>query len=219
MANLRAIAFDCDGVLVDSESLSAVCLNAMMAERGVLRDVPYFLDLLRGRRVAEWIREIFGLFDLDEDPARFEADYRRLVYRRYPIELQAEPGVHELLEGITAPRIVVSNAPLRKIELGLSVTKVDRYFEREPVSAYELQSWKPDPEIYRHAAAQLGYPPRECIAVEDSHAGLRAATAAGFYTVAYWRGREPDNEVRRSADRVVDGHEQLDSLVRSLLRD
>jgi HAD superfamily hydrolase (TIGR01509 family) len=186
-APIMAVFFDCDGVLVDSESLSASVLAAMLHERGVDLSVPAALDLLRGRQVASWIADLFASLPLTGSPESFEADYRARVSAAYPDQLRPEPYAQELLDGTDVPYSIVSNAPRWKIREGLQCAGLAARSARQHVSAYELKSWKPAPTVYLAAAAGLDVPASRCLAVEDSDAGIRAAHAAGIPVLHYTR--------------------------------
>jgi HAD superfamily hydrolase (TIGR01509 family) len=182
-----AVFFDCDGVLVDSESLSALVLATMLGERGVALGETAALELLRGRQVATWIAELYSTFALAGPPARFQQDFRDRVSSAYRRHLRPEPHAQELLDGVEVPYSIVSNAPRWKISDGLACAGLDGSAARQYVSAYDLGSWKPEPTVYLAAAAGVDVPAARCLAVEDSDAGIRAAHAAGMRIIHYCR--------------------------------
>jgi HAD superfamily hydrolase (TIGR01509 family) len=186
-APVRGVCLDCDGVLVDSESLSASILTAMLGEQGIEFGVAEALTLLRGRQVATWVAELFAALPLAGSPEAFVPDYRARVSAAYRRELRPEPHAQELLDRIEVPYSIVSNAPGWKISEGLDCAGLDASSASSYVSAYDLQSWKPEPTVYLEAAAGLGVPAEHCIAVEDSDAGIRAAHAAGMRVLHYAR--------------------------------
>lgn len=185
--SVRAVLVDCDGVLVDSESLSASVLSALLDERGVALGVAAALDLLRGRQVATWVAELFAGSPLTGSQETFTRDYRDRVSSAYRHELRAEPHAQELLDGMGVPYSIVSNAPRWKIRDGLTCAGLDAVSAHQLVSAYDLRSWKPEPTVYLHAAAGLNVAAARCLAVEDSDAGIRAAHAAGMPVIHYTR--------------------------------
>ena len=181
------VLLDCDGVLVDSESLSASVLAAMLAEQDIEFGVAESLELLRGRQVATWVAELFAALPVAGAPDTFVPDYRARVSAAYRCELVPEPHAQELLDTIGVPYSIVSNAPGWKISEGLACAGLDAGSAHQYVSAYDLQSWKPEPTVYLAGAAGLGLPPARCIAVEDSDAGIQAAHAAGMRVLHYAR--------------------------------
>jgi len=186
-APIMAVFFDCDGVLVDSESLSASVLAAMLAERDIAFSEAAALDLLRGRQVATWIAELFSALPLTGLPATFQQDFRARVSAAYRHQLRPEPHAQQLLDRVAVPYSIVSNAPGWKIRDGLACAGLDGSAARQYVSAYDLGSWKPEPTVYLAAAAGIGVPAAGCLAVEDSDAGIQAAHAAGMRVIHYSR--------------------------------
>jgi HAD superfamily hydrolase (TIGR01509 family) len=98
--------------------------------------------------------------------------------------LQPVDGAMELIRSLTVPFCVASNGPREKIELCLRVTGLLPYFKGRIFSAYEVGFWKPDPQLFIHAARALGASPTRCAVVEDSTPGLKAGLAAGMTVFA-----------------------------------
>lgn len=184
----HAVLFDCDGVLVDSETLSAEVLSDVLREHDVVLTPRQALDLLRGRRVAVWIAELMhahaGLASRS-DAATFETGFRDRVTAAYAHRLRPEPYAEDLLEALRLPYAIVSNAPRWKVQAGLSRAGLDRFAPVPIISAYELGAWKPSPDVYLAGADAVGYPPAHCVAVEDSAVGIEAAVAAGVPVLHY----------------------------------
>jgi HAD superfamily hydrolase (TIGR01509 family) len=213
-APIVAVFFDCDGVLVDSESLSASVLAAMLDERGVDFSVAAALDLLRGRQVATWIADLFATLPLVGSRESFETDFRARVSVAYHHQLRPEPYAQELLDGMDVPYSIVSNAPGWKIHEGLDCAGLTARSARQHVSAYDLKSWKPAPTVYLAAAAGLGVPASRCLAVEDSDAGIRAAHAAGMPVLHYTRDDDaPTHPMALARSR---NHQQTRLIIASL---
>lgn len=76
------------------------------------------------------------------------------------------------------------NGPVAKIENDLQLTSLLSHFVGKIFSAYELRSWKPDPGLFRHAAAHFGIAPEDCVVVEDSYLGVQAGLAANMQVLA-----------------------------------
>jgi HAD superfamily hydrolase (TIGR01509 family) len=116
-------------------------------------------------------------------PAGFEPEFRARQVRQFDSDLQAIPGVPELLESLDLPMAVVTSGPLPKVRRALEVTGLAPHFGDNIYSAYEVGVWKPDPGIYRHAARDMGFDIGRCLAVEDSPIGLEAAATCGAIPV------------------------------------
>ncbi|MFF7642782.1 HAD-IA family hydrolase [Streptomyces canus] len=180
----RLVIFDCDGVLVDSETLSAEVLRTMLVAAGLELTPAETLSLLRGRKVAVWVQELGGRLErpLGEE---FITEFRRRTLDAFTDGLRPVPGVHELLAGLSVPYCTASSAPREKILHTLSLTGLLPAFDGRIFSAYEVGSWKPDPDLFLHAATHLGAAPHNCAVVEDSRVGVQAAVAAQMAVFGY----------------------------------
>ncbi|MFT3718866.1 HAD family hydrolase [Pseudorhodoferax sp.] len=188
MTPVRALIFDCDGTLVDSEPW---LLEAMLAE-GALHGLPAAaraaLDALRGAPMSRQIAFVAEHASAPL-PADFEARVRARMADLFRAHLQPIAGARELLPALRLPFCVASNGPRHKIELVLGLTGLLPWCEGRIFSAYEVGAWKPAPDLFLHAAAQLGFAPADCAVVEDSASGIAAGLAAGMRVFAL--GEQP----------------------------
>ena len=88
------------------------------------------------------------------------------------------------MQKIKVPFCVASSGPVEKIRLNLTTANLIDKFEGRIFSSYDIGSWKPEPGIFLHAAKTMGYSPEECLVIEDSIAGIKAAVAGGFKVYA-----------------------------------
>lgn len=175
----KCIIFDCDGVLVDSEAISAKVFQKMAAELGCDLGFETVLEQITGTSMKENLK--FFTEHVGRDlPDNFEKEFRKRSYEAFKTELKPIKGVHDLLNKIKNPIGVASSGPVEKIRQNLSTTKLIDYFGDNIFSSYEIRSWKPEPDIYLHAAKQMGFPPKECAVIEDSEPGVSAARKGGF---------------------------------------
>jgi HAD superfamily hydrolase (TIGR01509 family) len=175
----NCIIFDCDGVLVDSEAISAKVFQEMVAELGCYLDFDTVLNQITGTSMKENLA-FFSEQIKGELPAGFESDFRKRSYEAFKTELKPIEGIHDLLKMIKVPVGVASSGPCEKIKLNLTTTKLIHFFGENIFSSYDIGSWKPEPQIYLHAAAKMGFQPSECAVIEDSLPGIQAAKAGGF---------------------------------------
>jgi HAD superfamily hydrolase (TIGR01509 family) len=180
---IEAVIFDCDGTLVDSEPLSALVFAEALAEIGLPIGAEEALAKFRGRRFALCVEMAEAMLGRPLAPD-FEAMVRGRTDDAFRERLQVIDGAAALLEAMTLPFCVASNAPRAKTELSLGLTGLRHHFGDRIFSAYEVQSWKPDPGLFLHAAAAMGADPARCLVVEDSEAGVTAGLAAGMRVVA-----------------------------------
>lgn len=189
MNKTGCVIFDCDGVLVDSEVLGIKILLAMTAEYGVEMELEQAVKELSGRRLKE-VLKVLQTQAQAAFPADLEQQFRAKSYEIFQKEVLPVEGIQEVLEALPVPFCVASSGPVEKICLNLTHTGLIRYFEKRIFSAYEINSWKPDPGIFLHAARQMGFTPEECVVVEDSLAGIQAAKAGGFRVLGYANGHK-----------------------------
>jgi HAD superfamily hydrolase (TIGR01509 family) len=175
----NCIIFDCDGVLVDSEAISARIFQNMILELGFEVDFETVLEQITGTSMKENLQFISEIID-GELPADFETDFRKRSYEAFKTAIKPVKGVPDLLKMIKVPVAVASSGPVEKIRLNLTTTNLIQFFGDNIFSSYEIGSWKPNPEIYLHAAKAMGIKPGECAVIEDSLPGIQAAKAGGF---------------------------------------
>jgi HAD superfamily hydrolase (TIGR01509 family) len=106
-------------------------------------------------------------------------------------ELQPVPGIVEALDAITVPYCVASSGSHDKMRHTLGVTGLYDRFAGRIFSAFDVPNGKPAPDLFLHAAKQLGADPRHCVVVEDSRTGVQAARAANMHCLAYAGGLTP----------------------------
>lgn len=185
------IIFDCDGVLIDSEIISAETLISLMADLGVTFDVSYVRRKFLGRSfpsVAETIRREFDVV-LPED---FEAVYRSVLLATFATELRSTPGIERVLCELSVPFCVATSSSPERAEMSLNLAGLSGYFGRKVFTASEVPNGKPAPDLFLHAARSLGVDPSRCLVVEDSAPGLEAARAAGMEVWHYVGGSHMD---------------------------
>ena len=179
----RLVFFDCDGVLIDSEIISARMLIAALSARGVDIDLAYVAHHFLGRSypvVMQTIRQDFGL-DLPPD---FESDYRERLLEGFRQSLTIMPGVRDVLERLATPWCVATSSSPRRAEMSLTLVGLWPLVKDRLFTASQVAHGKPAPDLFLHAAAEMGVPPAQCMVIEDSLTGLQAARAAGMQA---WR--------------------------------
>lgn len=211
MLKYKCIIFDCDGVLVDSEAISAKIFQNMIAELGFEIDFETVLEQITGTSMKENL-EFFKKKTCKELPAGFEAEFRNRSYEAYKTELKPIDGIHNLLNKITVPICTASSGPQKKIRLNLTSTNLINKFGNNIFSCFDIGSWKPEPEIYLYAAKQMGFQPAECAVVEDSEAGIKAAKSGGFEVYALTNNSK-ESAFEKLGAKVFFGMEELGVLL------
>ncbi len=177
------VIFDCDGVLIDSEIISAQMLIEALAQRGVVIDLAYVAQHFLGRSyptVMETIRRDFHL-DL---PAAFEEDYRTRLLAAFEAHLQVMPHVAGVLAALRVPYCVATSSSPRRAQTSLTLAGLGHLVGPHLFTASMVARGKPAPDLFLHAAASMGVAPARCLVIEDSLTGIRAGLAAGM---TVWR--------------------------------
>jgi HAD superfamily hydrolase (TIGR01509 family) len=180
---LQLVIFDCDGVLVDSETISNRVLAEMLSNEGLPTTLAQSRREYQGMLLAD-IRtraeEQLGRSLAEDWLARYETQ-RDTAFNR---ELEPVAGAIETVGHITAtgiPVCVASQGKLTKIALSLGLTGLDHFFpETARFSSYSVARGKPAPDVFLHAASTMRAEPPDCVVVEDTPSGITAAVSAGM---------------------------------------
>ena len=175
--NAECILFDLDGTLVDSEQLGTQAIIDLLPELD--ESLESLTHRYRGHELAAIFRDIEHRLQL-RLPNNFVGSYRARMAELFEAELQAFPGADKMLSQLDQAKCIASGGPLDKIQRSLRIAKLQRHFGANIFSSYEIKSWKPEPNLFVHAAAQMGYTPDQCVVIEDSEVGVQAAEAANM---------------------------------------
>jgi len=200
---MKAVIFDCDGVLVDSEPISCETTAELLRARGAPWTNEEVHRLFLGRSADDHRAACASIGVVLEDD--FGAIKDGLYVERARGRLRAMPGASELLarlHGATPIAVATSGTP-QKVAFSLRETGLDRFFD-VVVSASEVARGKPHPDLFLRAAERLGADPRACVVVEDSGPGVMAARAAGMKAIGLISSIDRDALIDAGADVVVD---------------
>lgn len=184
---IELVIFDCDGVLIDSEVISTRATVQALAEIGygiseamaLERFVGKSYTTIRGQIEADWGQAL---------PASFDADLERMTFGVMKRELQPIPGIAPVLKQLRLPRCVASSSSLDWIRLGLERTGLIDDLAPHLFSASMVANGKPAPDIFLHAAREMGVRADRAVVVEDSLAGIQAGVAAGMTVIGFTGG-------------------------------
>ncbi|WP_246103550.1 HAD family hydrolase [Swaminathania salitolerans] len=215
---VRGVLFDMDGLLLDSETLS---LDAFaLAVRDFGHDIPASIARrmigLPGDACIALVLETCGRsFPVE---ALFAAQARHMSDLVEAGRLVLKNGVLPLLDALDArktKRAIATSSGRARTLAHLDHVGIRARFDAI-VTRDDVTRGKPDPEPYLRAADAIGVPPAECLALEDSHNGARAAHAAGIRVIVVPDLMEPDEEIRAKAHAIMhDLHEVREFLDRS----
>ncbi|MDO7137921.1 HAD family hydrolase [Algibacter lectus] len=211
MKQYKCVIFDCDGVLVDSEPVSIQVLVDIANEYGANIDLAYGMKHFKGSFFDACKRMISELAQ-KELPDSLESEYRQRSFEAFKKDMKPVEGVKGVLKNINRPFCVASSGPEDKIELNLGLTGLLPFFENKIFSCYKIQKWKPDPAVFLWAAETMGFKPEECVVIEDSISGVRAAKAGGFDVFGYV-AHDYNNQLKDEATQTFDSMDKLLSMI------
>jgi HAD superfamily hydrolase (TIGR01509 family) len=208
------VIFDCDGVLVDSEPLAVRIDAILFAEFGMTMSEEEIIDRFVGRSpsVTHHAIEAHLGHPLPED---FEARSRAMFDEVYARELEPIDGIEEALDQITARTCVASSSEPDRLDHKLRLTGLYARFAGRIFSAEEVPNGKPAPDLFLHAARQMGVDPGVCAVVEDSQYGVQAARAAGMAAFGYTGSVTPARMLEGPGTTVFDDMRELPRLLQS----
>ncbi|MFC3568848.1 HAD-IA family hydrolase [Paracoccus simplex] len=186
---VRGLIFDCDGVLVDSEPLAVAELEILLQGLGAPISSARIYDEFLGRSVSTIIEAARG-YGIDLGPAL--PGFSAALARRFRRDLRPIPGMVEVLAQLSGPRAVASSSAPDRLALSLALTGLAPLFGPHVYSATQVERGKPAPDLFLFAAGHLGVAPADCVVIEDSPAGLRAARAAGMRVIGFLGGSHAD---------------------------
>ncbi|OXA98862.1 haloacid dehalogenase [Flavobacterium oncorhynchi] len=204
---VKCIIFDCDGVLVDTEKIGNGVLLEMASEHGFEMKIEDAYRSFNGRKLKDCFKYIEETID-KELPETFETEFRQRSFDAFKTQVKPMEGVLEFIEKLTIPYCVASSGPVEKICLNLEVAGLLGKFENKMFSSYQIESWKPEPGIFLHAAKEMGFNVKDCIVVEDSVAGVRAGIDGGFKVYGFANGYN-DSDLEKEGAILFRSYEEL----------
>jgi len=214
---IKAVIFDMDGVMIDSEPLWEKAERILLGRRGIDYN-PTYRDKIVGLNQKDSGRLLKETFNLPETIEELLSERIDLIVRIYEEELELVPGIKSFLRELKENGFLIamaSSSPLRVINLVLNKFSLNEFFS-VVVSGESVEFGKPAPDIYLFTAGKLGacpeqgrrIEPSECVVIEDSINGVKSAKSAGMHCIAI-----PDKRLSRNefqiADLVVDRLDEI----------
>ncbi len=208
---IKAVLFDMDGVIVDTEPLHGRAYQAMFKEVGIPVTKSLY-ETFTGQSTLEICRQLCELYQLDKSPESL-VQIKREAFKsifRTDNNLEMIPGVLDLIKeyhqnGLTL--ILASSASMNTINFVFDRFKLDPFFKAK-LSGADLKASKPHPEIFINAAKASGFDKKQCIVIEDSTNGIAAAHAAEIYCVAF-KSPHSKNQDYSLANIIIDDFKEI----------
>ena len=200
---VRAVVFDLDGLLLDSESAWDGGRKALVAEHG-LEWPPGATEAMLGMSSPEWSRYVHEELRVPLDPPEISEQVVAHVLATYAERLPLLPGAEEAVARIAArwPLALASSSNREVIDRVMATSGWDGAF-RAWASSEEVDRGKPAPDVFLEAARRIGVDPADAAGVEDSRNGILAARAAGLRVIAIPNHEFPPGEDALAAADVV----------------
>jgi beta-phosphoglucomutase len=188
----RALLFDLDGTLAETDSLHLPTWVDVLGPYGIEVDERFYKDSLSGRSNSKIVQDLLPCLSAEE--GRKLADAKEASFRERAHELEPLPGLLDFMKegksrGISLA--LVTNAPEENVEAILLALELKEFFD-EVVLSDEVGPVKPDPAPYKAALDKLGISPEKALAFEDSTSGIASSVAAGIPTVGIASTQEPE---------------------------
>jgi HAD superfamily hydrolase (TIGR01509 family) len=200
---IKAVIFDMDGVMIDSEPLWEKTEHILLARRDK-QYTPDYRDQIVGLNQNDSGKLLIDTFKLNEKVEDVISERVEILTEIYKEELEVVTELIPLLNLLRESNFklaVASSSPMRVINFVLDMLSLHEYFPIV-VSGECTEDGKPHPAIYLHTADRLEVKPSECVAIEDSINGVRSAKAAGMYCIAVPDKRLSQEEFQ-NADLIV----------------
>jgi HAD superfamily hydrolase (TIGR01509 family) len=181
------IIFDCDGVLVDSETISCRAHAEVLSRHGYPITQEQVFDRFLGRSTRQANSEVEA--ELGRAlPDDFHVQLQDEQFRSFETDLEAVPHIHSALDAIVQPVCVASSGSQQRMRLTLGRTRLYDRFAPNIFSSSQVVNGKPAPDLFLFAASKMNAAPERCIVIEDSVAGISGAVAAGMTVLGFHGG-------------------------------
>jgi HAD superfamily hydrolase (TIGR01509 family) len=191
MPDFDLLILDCDGVLVDSELLASRTGSDCLATCGIDLPAVEIRHRYTGVSFPTWTADVQQRYGV-RLPDDFADVFAARLRQRFELELQPVPGIVELLDTLPQRRCVASGSSPERLQHSLTLTGLHGRLAPHIYSVAHVSRGKPAPDLFLHAAAQMGVQPSACVVVEDSVAGIQAARAAGMRAIGFCGGSHCD---------------------------
>lgn len=215
----KAVLFDCDGVLIDSEPMGNQTLAAAVTAAGFPLSPDQAAKIFPGNAgsaTRAWMEQV----GLDATATAAHAD--ELLFEMFDTHVPLVPGIDTVLSALAVPVAICSNSSVTRLQRSVMRTNIAPHFGPHVYSSDHVLNPKPAPDMALHAASALGIDPSEAIFIDDNIHGVRCARAAGCLAIGFVgpSDHRPNHEEtlrQAGATHVVHGAKELGALLKQLI--
>ncbi len=209
---IKAVIFDMDGVLVDTESFWSEADREFLKRRGINYRDEFKAEVM-GRSLEATANFYKNKFNLKESTDRITEERLKILRGLYKEKLSPMPGALTLITNLHKNGYILalaSGSPIGLINTVLKKLDLGKYFSAK-ISGESVKKGKPAPEIYLTTAKKIKIKPLNCLVIEDAPSGVSAAKKAGMYCVAVFDKRYSKKEDVIKADLIVESLREINS--------
>ena len=210
----KAIIFDMDGTVVQSENFWIESTKKMLGRRNIILSEQK-LTFIKSHFIGiglfascTFLKEYFELPDSVESLIQEKKDHAHQLYVQNVRFIKGFVEFHNMLQALNKKTALATTAGRQTVEVTNKKLNLEQFFGKHLYTVTDVGKSKPHPSIYLHAAQQLELHPADCIAIEDSAHGIQAAKSAGMFCIGI---NTAGNKQRlKEADLIVDQYEHID---------
>lgn len=192
---IDALIFDCDGVIVDSETIHIAVELELLSEIGLTYDYEIYLSRFVGLSIPDY----YAALNTDyyskygkKFPSSFADELYSKVWPKIERDLKSIIGIAPLASQFEGKVAVASSSPIDRLHQKLSIANLLDIFSPHIYSADHVTKGKPAPDLFLYAADALNVNPRNCAVIEDSVNGIKASCSAGMTAIGFVGGGHAD---------------------------
>lgn len=182
MTRIKAVLFDCDGVLLDSEPMGCGALAQALTNAGFAMTMTQARDIFSGNSSQD-SRNWIAAQGLAADEIFRESD--RLLFEMFERGVPLIPGVEHILASFPLAMAICSNASIDRLSRSVCKTPIAARFGRHVYSADHVALAKPAPDLALHACREIGISPADALFIDDNTHGIECAKTAGCLAVGF----------------------------------
>lgn len=211
LSHIKAIIFDAEGVVVDTEILWDKSQDVLLGRRGLEYDRDYLKPRMAGQTLLQGAQLMVDYYELNENPSSIAQERSELIHELFEKEIHYIHGFQTFFGGLNGAGLKTSIATAMNKTLMVKVEKRLRLQQFFGEHVYYIEDVgnrsKPEPDVFLYAARKLGVAPSDCIVIEDAPHGVEAANRAGMFSIGLVTTFTRDH--LQNADFIADDFEKL----------